>query len=93
MFDEKLVRSIVCLFYWHPIVQEYFVGLICNPSSIEEKRSTIENWRIGLRYIREHGNSMWARIDYFTGKLRIIIFVIAVIIMIAMMVGWRHYFN
>ena len=87
MMDEKLVRAIVSIFYWHPTVQEYFVqGIILG---LDEKRSIIENWKIGLRYMQEHGDSIWAKIDYVAGKVRVILFVAVVIFMIALLVGWR----
>ena len=92
MLTERLARALVNFFYWHPVVQEYFMdGIYFHPSKLDNERSVIENWKIGLEYIREHGNSVWAKIDYFAGKLRIIIFILLVIVMFALIAGWRPY--
>jgi hypothetical protein len=88
VLSEGTVRTITNFFYWHPAVQDYYTKVVDADDS-HLTRSTIENWKIGLKYISEHGNSVWAKIDYFAGKIRVWLFIIAVLIMFALIAGWR----
>ena len=80
---EGLKRAITNLFYWHPVVQEYYMDILhYSPSKIEGVSGGIQSWKIGWLYIQEHGNSMWAKFDYVVGKVRLVVFVIGVVVVL-----------
>ena len=88
MENEKLIRAIVNFFYWHNVVRDYYIDMLSHPSKADEA-----NWGIGLKYIQEHGNSIWAKFDYWAGKVRIVILLLLVLFMVLLMLGLRPHFN
>jgi hypothetical protein len=91
VLTEDTVRKITNFFYWHHVVQEYYMRVISDEYSghTTTENSTTKKWATGIKYIYDHGNSIWAKIDYFAGKLRIFLFIAVIILMFALIAGWR----
>lgn len=83
------IRAIVNFFWWHPIVREYYIGRWCDSNVAENKLSTKEKYKLGWLYIKNHGNSFWAKLDYIAGEIRGWIFMIILLISLALFLGWR----
>ncbi len=90
MLPENIAWAVTKFVFWHPVVQDYMMDIAYyHPSKIDAMMSASERRKLAMEYIKQHGNSIWAKIDYFSGKIRILVLFAVVIVSFALIAGWR----
>jgi len=85
-----MAKAVVNFFYWHQVVRDYYFMAIMSSYGKENPTKYVNETMGGeFKFIKEHGNSIWAKIDVICGKIRIWLMVVIIIVMFALMVGWR----
>jgi hypothetical protein len=85
MLPENIAWAVTKFFYWNSDVQNYQMDIVYyHPASKGQKDD--RRW---AKYNKEHGNSLWATVDFYLGKVRIIVFLVGVVTILALIVGWR----
>jgi len=94
MYHVRIATAIINFFVWHPVVRDYLLQYFTinygKPGGRKEHKQYADEV-IGkpMEYIKSHGNSIWAKIEWYVVRVKIWIFIVAVIVLLALMAGWR----
>jgi len=85
-----IAKPIVNFFYWHPVVRDYyFLAIMSSFGKENPTKYVTETMGSEFKFIKERGNSIWAKVDVICGKIRIWVVIAIVIVLLALMIGWR----